>query len=173
MILIISLSFAYVFDIANQVMGVLEDKLNKASRPIPAGLISYQQGQRRWIIAWLFFPAFAFLIGGPKQQQSLYYGRPRYLYFTSGPLSRNSFTALGFILLQKLIGSSVESFPPEASLTTFSHDILFIFFVTTTPIQEFHDVMGDQQAGRRTLPPILSTKQLDMLRKVTALIILV
>ncbi|BAE63668.1 hypothetical protein BDV35DRAFT_401606 [Aspergillus flavus] len=139
-------------------MGVLEDKLNKASRPIPAGLISYQQGQRRWIIAWLFFPAFAFLIGGPKQQQSLYYGRPR---------------SLGFILLQKLIGSSVESFPPEAPLTTFSHDILFIFFVTTTPIQEFHDVMGDQQAGRRTLPPILSTKQLDMLRKVTALIILV
>ena len=87
MILIISLSFAYVFDIANQVMGVLEDKLNKASRPIPAGLISYQQGQRRWIIAWLFFPAFAFLIGGPKQQQSLYYGRPRCLYFTSGPCS--------------------------------------------------------------------------------------
>ncbi|KAB8268865.1 hypothetical protein BDV30DRAFT_251826 [Aspergillus minisclerotigenes] len=144
--------------------GVLEDKLNKPSRPIPAGLISYQQGQRRWIIAWLFFPACAFLIGGPKQQQILYYGRPRYLYSTS---------ALGFILLQKLIGSIVESFPPEAPLTTFSHDILIIFFITTTHVQEFHDVMGDQQVGRRILPPILSTKQLDMPRKVTALIILV
>ncbi|KAB8200477.1 hypothetical protein BDV34DRAFT_217125 [Aspergillus parasiticus] len=131
--------------------GVLEDKLNKPSRPIPAGLISYQRDQRRWIIAWLFFPACAFLIGGPN---------------------RNSFTALGFILLGKPIDSILESFYPEAPLTTFLHNILFIFYITTIHIQEFHDVVGDQQAGRRTLPLLLSTTQLDMLRKVIALMIL-
>lgn len=125
-----------------------------------------------------FLPCICISNRRPKTAtKSLLWETPIFVFYVwsvqHGPLSRNSFTALGFILLQKLIGSSVESFPPEASLTTFSHDILFIFFVTTTPIQEFHDVMGDQQAGRRTLPPILSTKQLDMLRKVTALIILV
>src|SRR5262245_1738458 len=48
--------YAYVFDIANQVLAAEEDALNKPSRPIPSGLMTIRGGILRWIVSWALFP---------------------------------------------------------------------------------------------------------------------
>lgn len=46
-----------------------------------------------------------------------------------------------------------------------------LWLFATIHVQDFHDVEGDRQSGRRTLPIILSPSQITVLRRATALIL--
>ncbi|MFS0749918.1 hypothetical protein [Oceanobacillus sp. 1P07AA] len=55
---------AYSFDLMNQLTGVEEDKINKPHRPIPSGLCTPKQIERRIPYVWLIHLFLIYIIGG-------------------------------------------------------------------------------------------------------------
>ncbi|MFD1453717.1 hypothetical protein [Oceanobacillus sojae] len=55
---------AYSFDLMNQLVGVEEDKVNKPHRPIPSGLCTAKQIERRIPYVWLVHLFLIYILGG-------------------------------------------------------------------------------------------------------------
>lgn|GEM_PF-3715434 len=54
--------YIYNFCLANQIVGVEEDGINKPDREVPSGRLSIQGAWLRWTCAMFAFPLVAFLI---------------------------------------------------------------------------------------------------------------
>nr|WP_263011807.1 UbiA family prenyltransferase [Laspinema sp. D3a] len=57
------LLYTYTFCVANQMMGVVGDRLNQRDRPLCRGLISYQGAKRRWIASMVGFAVVGWQLG--------------------------------------------------------------------------------------------------------------
>jgi len=149
-----SLSFAYVFDIANQVVGIDEDRINKPSRPIPAGILSVQGAYIRWAISWALFPLILSLLTSNHHPliglTAALYWEVLVVAFYVIPLGHISltgrflFTSLGSVVHI----SMVSTFLGQISLSP----AIPLWFLLTIHIQDLHDMEGDSKRGRRTLP---------------------
>jgi hypothetical protein len=157
--------FAYVFDIANQGLSREEDRLNKPSRPLPAGLASQGGMLRRWAAAWLLYPCLCYAVAGAWPGLAgavawevlivLNYVWPRW---ADTPVGRNTFTPLGaWIQISMALGIlDADTAPTAARLLDPWTLLIPCWFVCTIHLQEPHDVAGDAQAGRRTLSMVSS-----------------
>ncbi|CAI7644281.1 unnamed protein product [Penicillium crustosum] len=172
-----TIAFAYVFDIANQITSIEEDIINKPFRPIPAGLLTKEEASRRWFLSWSL-PAIAVLrISGRDAAVylviwqiwvALHYSWPRFNHW----LMRNAFTAVGATIQLKLLDAVISHAVPTIQIVPHLDILLFLWFALTIHVQEFHDVEGDCQQKRQTLPLILPPKAVDLLRAGTGLLII-
>ncbi|KAJ7628989.1 UbiA prenyltransferase [Roridomyces roridus] len=150
--------YLYTFNIANQITGLDEDRINKPDRPLPSGLLSIRGAYVRlclltavyiyvsavwgvlpWTFLWLFISALE----------------------TFGQCDRNwffknvIFVSVGtFCLLQAAWALAAPITPRETHWAM----VLSLAFGITINIQDLRDVEGDRATFRRTLPIVLGVR---------------
>ncbi|KAL6693710.1 UbiA prenyltransferase family domain-containing protein [Trichoderma pleuroticola] len=173
---ILGLLCNYIFDIANQTSSPDEDYINKPDRPIPAGLMTIEQAKARWVFAWVLGPVAMYFVFGVWPMLHLLhweilitvcYVWPKWF----GWFMRSYFGSFSYCILGRLL-NSVLARDVEAWNITFTIDcIIFVWFMGTLHIQEFHDLEGDRKSERQTLPMLLSDRGIKVLRACTSLFV--
>ncbi|KAI6026716.1 hypothetical protein PISMIDRAFT_9022 [Pisolithus microcarpus 441] len=152
------------FDVANQIKAPDEDKINKPSRPIPAGRITVHDAT---ILRWALVPiclAYSALYSVQLTFVSL-----SMLLFTAWynehdgdkePLSKNVLTAIMYGCLE--MGGTLVAARDHTQLSPtgqIATELTVAVFSSTLHAQDFKDADGDRQTGRRTFPiayPVIS-----------------
>lgn len=99
---------------------------------------------------------------------ALHYAWPRFNHW----FMRNAFTAVGVTIQLKLLDAVISHAVPTIQMVSHLDILLFLWFALTIHVQEFHDVEGDRQQKRQTLPLILPPKAVDLLRAGTGFLII-
>ena len=165
----------YVFDIANQIACPEEDRINKPHRPIPAGLMTVNQAKIRLWLAWIVTPiALYFFAGVWAAVHQLHWQGLIFVCYIwprwSGWFMRNYFTAASYWISARLL-NEVLGTGSTASLwdVSFKTDLVTSSWLfLTIHMQEFHDIDGDRQTNRKTLPIVLSSRGVVILRWITS-----
>lgn len=171
--LLIAITSAYGFEMCQQMMSVEEDRQNKPTRPIPAGILSVQGAVRRCALSWALSPlalmtacsarASGWLVCSFAWAYFCYiWPRPQHWSF------KNLFTAVYQITFVRLVDSLVVLHTPCSGSNVILDVIYAIWILSTIHIQDFHDVEGDRKIGRRTLPVVLEGSTLMLVRRRTA-----
>ncbi|KAG9309631.1 UbiA prenyltransferase family-domain-containing protein [Chiua virens] len=145
------------FNVANQLVDPEEDGMNKAFRPIPAGLISVRNAA---VLRWLLTPAclclsasystYLFTVSVILSSLIVWYNELRGHQHW---LSKNMVTALGYSLFE--LGATLtarcdsSTIEPVALIAVV---MSMVIFATTLHCQDFKDEEGDRLIGRKTLP---------------------
>ncbi|KAL7783261.1 UbiA prenyltransferase family domain-containing protein [Trichoderma ceciliae] len=167
--MIVGLLCNYIFDIANQASSPQEDYLNKPNRPIPAGLITIDQANTRWVMAWTLGPIITYFFFGVWATLHLFhfmitiivcYVWPRWFSW----FMRNYFAASSYIILARLLNQVLARNMPNWKIGFLIDFIIFGWIMGTIHIQEFYDLEGDRKSDRKTLPMLLSDEGLKILR---------
>ncbi|GIN69550.1 ubiquinone biosynthesis protein UbiA [Bacillus sp. J14TS2] len=146
---------AYSFDAMNQLIGIEEDKVNKPHRPIPSGLCTPKQIERRIPIVLLVHLFLIYIIGGMLwiaiwiiySVAYNYWGGARQWFIKT--LLANVSTLVVTIPLWIFINGDIG----PMAITWFT--VFFIYWFTCSILQDLRDIKGDKLNGRRTLPMIL------------------
>ncbi|KAJ7097675.1 hypothetical protein C8R44DRAFT_811912 [Mycena epipterygia] len=139
---IYSLLYIYAFDIANQINGVAEDRINKPDRPLSSGRVSLQGAYIRWYVT----TAAHLVVGaawGVLPWTVLWHWTTKNLLFMS---------VGSFCLLQ----AAWELVAPITAHEWRWVLLLSGVFGIIASVQDMRDVEGDKIAGRRTLPIFLN-----------------
>ncbi|KAJ7628885.1 UbiA prenyltransferase family-domain-containing protein [Roridomyces roridus] len=147
--------YLYVFNIANQITGLDEDRINKPDRPLPSGLLSLRGAYIRlflvaaayiyvsvawgvllWTFLWLFVAA------------SVTFGGYDRYWFTKNVV----FIGVGtFCLLQA--GWTLAA--PLTQREAHWGFVLSVALGIMSNLQDLRDVRGDRATQRRTMPVVL------------------
>jgi 4-hydroxybenzoate polyprenyltransferase len=152
------LLYIYSFDIANQINGIAEDRVNKPDRPLPSGRVSLQGAYIRWYITtvaylllsaawrvlpwgalWVVITGYTSFCGGDKH------------WFTKNLV----FMTVGSLCL---LHASWALVAPLATREWRWASTLSGVFGVVANIQDMRDVEGDRVSGRRTLPIVLGDR---------------
>ncbi|THH28542.1 hypothetical protein EUX98_g5644 [Antrodiella citrinella] len=148
------------FDVSNQIVGVEEDRQNKADRPIPAGRISMEEAT---VLRWVLVPIcllYSLSYGIETLWASIFLSMLTVFYNELGAhagvwVLRNCTNALGYASFEMgatLIASGRQKLDTTALLSIIiSAGIL----ATTYQAQDMKDIHGDRAIGRHTLPIVL------------------
>ncbi|KAJ7182785.1 UbiA prenyltransferase family-domain-containing protein [Mycena crocata] len=155
--LIYFLLYIYAFDIANQINGVAEDRINKPDRPLSSGRVSLQGAYIRWYATtiahlvvgaawgvlpwtalWVFVTIYTSFYGGDKH------------WITKNLL----FMSVGSLCLLQAAWGLVA--PLTAHEWRWALLLSGVFGIVAS-VQDMRDVEGDKIAGRRTLPIVLGS----------------
>ncbi|KAF8125422.1 UbiA prenyltransferase family-domain-containing protein [Boletus edulis] len=145
------------FDLANQIKAPEEDRLNKPSRPLPAGRISVRDATiLRWLIAPLCLAYSSLysiqLVFSSLEMQLLTYWYNE-LDGDKNWLSKNAILALMYGCTE-LGGTLIAGCDPSRVTETakLAVQLTIAVFTSTVHCQDFKDVEGDRLTGRRTVP---------------------
>ncbi|KAF8121062.1 UbiA prenyltransferase family-domain-containing protein [Boletus edulis] len=145
------------FDLANQIKAPEEDRLNKPSRPLPAGRISVRDATiLRWLIAPLCLAYSSLysiqLVFSSLEMQLLTYWYNE-LDGDKNWLSKNAILAIMYGCTE-LGGTLIAGCDPSRVTETakLAVQLTIAVFTSTVYCQDFKDVEGDRLAGRRTVP---------------------
>lgn len=171
--IILGISSAYIFDIANQSTSPEEDKINKPYRPIPAGLISVNEARTRWALSWLAGSILTYYLLGTWSMWHMLHWQVLVFILYAYPawqswFMRSYFAAAGYAILGRLLNEMLTKHTKGWDVSLYTELCIFFWFLATVHIQEFHDVEGDRKSGRKTLPVLLSPGQLHVLRACTS-----
>ncbi|KAJ7472399.1 UbiA prenyltransferase family-domain-containing protein [Mycena galericulata] len=151
------LLYIYAFDIANQINGIAEDRINKPDRPLPSGRVSLRGAYTRW-----YATTAAYLVLGAAwgvlQWTILWVVVTIFLTFCGGDkrwISKNliSMSVGSLCLLQSAWGIAAPITTREQRWAL----LLSTVIGAVVNIQDLRDVEGDKIAGRRTLPIVLGS----------------
>ncbi|KAJ6482464.1 UbiA prenyltransferase family-domain-containing protein [Mycena sanguinolenta] len=153
--LVYFLLYIYSFDIANQINGVAEDRINKPDRPLASGLTTLQGAYVRWYATtilhlvisaawdvlpwtalWVFITVYTSFYGGDKH------------WFTKNL----GFMSIGSLCL--LHGAWGLVAPITGRQWRWALLLSGVFGIVAS-VQDMRDMEGDEIAGRRTLPIVL------------------
>lgn len=160
--LIYAVLYILTFCMLNQVNSVEEDNINKPYRPLPSGLITRKQTWIRIIgysILFLLFAAFLHVFWISVAWQAV-------TYFL------NIFGGSNHWITKNLVGMTIGTFLLLAAQWEIAspggrinESIVFYWaFISlwagfALPIQDFRDIDGDRQLGRKTLPLAIGDKK--------------
>ncbi|KAJ7312899.1 UbiA prenyltransferase family, partial [Mycena albidolilacea] len=149
------LLYIYAFDIANQINGLDEDRINKPDRPLCSGRVSLQGVYSRWYATtaahlitgtvwgvlpwtalWVFITIYTSFYGGDK-----HWVTKNLIFMSVGSLC----------LLQSAWGLV---FPITARQSWWAALLSGVLGILAS-VQDMRDLDGDRIAGRRTLPIVL------------------
>lgn len=175
---IITFTFSYSFDIANQAFSVEEDAINKPDRPIVSGRLAIEGAYARWFLSWIMFPILTYLMVDSSAAIILVLWELWITVFYVWPkvdhwVARNIFTALGAVLQLGLLDALLSEALPAYQVNNSLARLLFFWLIMTIHVQEFHDMEGDRATGRRTLPLLLGPRGQMVLRATTATVMVV
>ncbi|KAJ7098208.1 UbiA prenyltransferase family-domain-containing protein [Mycena crocata] len=145
----------YSFDLANQINGIAEDRIDKPDRPLPSGRVSLRGAYIRWYATTAAHVAVS-VKWGVLQWTLLGVLITIYTNFFGGNkhwITKNLlFIPIGTLCLLQAawrLGGPIEARQWQWALTLSG----VLGFVTN--IQDLRDVEGDRIAGRQTLPLVL------------------
>jgi 4-hydroxybenzoate polyprenyltransferase len=145
------------FDIANQIKAPEEDKVNKPSRPLPAGRISLRNATiLRWLIAPLclaYSALFSTQLMFASLEMQLFTFWYNELDGDKNWLSKNAILALMYGCMELGGTLSAGCDPSTVSETgKLAVQLTIAVFTSTVHCQDFKDVEGDRITGRCTVP---------------------
>lgn len=160
-ILLLVWSNLLVFNVANQRLpdAILEDALNKPSRPLPSGLITASQSRRLLLIAVPIVLALSFYLG-PWQETLLLFS-VNWMYndlkgCDEDFILRNLLIAIGYGLYNSAslrIACGTDS--SISSMGVWWIVLVSCVIFTTEHICDIKDQAGDKARGRRTAPLVI------------------
>lgn len=149
------LLYIYAFDIANQINGLDEDRINKPDRPLCSGRVSLQGVYSRWYATtaahlitgtvwgvlpwtalWVFITIYTSFYGGDK-----HWVTKNLIFMSVGSLC----------LLQSAWGLVLPITARQSRWAALLSGVLGIL----ASVQDMRDLDEDRIAGRRTLPIVL------------------
>ncbi|BAZ42305.1 1,4-dihydroxy-2-naphthoate octaprenyltransferase [Calothrix sp. NIES-4101] len=145
------------FCIANQILGVEEDRLNKPDRPIVSGAISYDGAVVRLVISQLGFTLLGFCLG--IVQWALLWQLFTFLYHVAH-WDRNWITK-GLVVGVGAFLHLVPAWELIAPITPIGWTWILTMSAIWTilvPVQDFRDIEGDRIVYRQTLPILIGEK---------------
>ncbi|KAF7340785.1 UbiA prenyltransferase [Mycena sanguinolenta] len=149
------LLYIYAFDIANQINGVAEDRINKPDRPLSSGRVSIQGAYIRWYITTAAHLLLSALLG-VLPWCILWVAITVYTSFYGGDkhwLTKNLlFMSVGSLCLLHASWALVT--PLTVREWRWALTLSGVFGVVAN-VQDLRDVAGDKVAGRQTLPIVL------------------
>jgi len=148
------------FDVANQIVGVDEDRQNKPDRPIPAGRISIEDAT---VLRWVLVPIcllYSFSYSVQTFWASFLLSALTIFYNELGAhagvwVLRNCTNALGYASFE--MGATLIASDRHRLDTTALCSIIISagILATTYQAQDMKDIHGDRAIGRHTLPIVL------------------
>lgn len=149
-----------LFDIANQRLpdSILEDRVNKAWRPIPAGRLSPEEARRLLLIVIPLVFVGSLCLGGVVETVAMMV--LTWMYNDLGGADelyvfRNTINALGFMCYSSGstdVAAGVHSLTPQAYKWI---AIVGAIVFSTLSMQDLPDVEGDAARGRMTSPLVM------------------
>lgn len=143
--------YLYGHTLANQLVGIEEDRINKPERPLPSGLVSAAGVAWRLAIVTALFLGLGACLGVLRWAALWavtyllldFYGHRHWFFKNSLPMSIGA-TAMLCAAWEMVLPMSRTGW----------HAVLTIsgFVALTSPIQDFRDIAGDRVMGRKTLP---------------------
>jgi 4-hydroxybenzoate polyprenyltransferase len=159
-------SHLLIFNIANQRLPsfILEDQINKPSRPLPSGLITPSQTRRLLLILIPLVLAFSYILG--PWQEALLLLVSTWMYNDLGGgndegwVLRNFLIAMGYGLYSSaaLRIAGCSSSDGDEQLTTQGVlwvGVMMAMILTTQHVADVKDRVGDAARGRRSAPIVL------------------
>ena len=149
--------YIYCFCLANQIVGVEEDRINKPNRVIPSGRLSIKGARLRWSIAMVLFPLYGLLLAPQMCLWALMW-QVIIVWYNFGGLHSHwfgknvVFISLGTIAL---LGPAWNVAQPMSSNAWRWILFVAVAFGVTLNLQDLRDIDGDIASGRRTLPVTL------------------
>ena len=147
--------YLYSFNLCNQVAGVEEDRIDKPDRPIPSGLLTIQGAKKRWYVATVLYILAGVAIGNVWSSflwifttLMLCYGGWDKHWFTKNciPMPLGAF-AQGWAGWSAVCGDLWMNEKHAVFL-----GVIAFFVGPMANLQDFRDVEGDSQSGRKTMP---------------------
>lgn len=143
--------YLYGHTLANQIVGIDEDRVNKPARPLPSGLVSRQGAFWRLAAVTGLFVAAGALLGigrwallwAATYLLLNFYGHRHWFFKNSLPMS------VGAVAM---LGAAWELVRPLTAVEWQAVLSIAGFVALTSPIQDFRDIEGDRLLHRKTLP---------------------
>lgn len=143
--------YLYGHTLANQIVGVDEDRVNKPERPLPSGLVSREGAWRRLAVVTVLLIATGFLLGigrwallwAATYLLLNFFGHRHWFWKNTLPMS------VGAVAM---LGAAWEMVRPMTGVEWRTVLGIAGFVAITSPIQDFRDIDGDRVLNRRTLP---------------------
>lgn len=143
--------YLYGHTLANQIVGIEEDRINKPERPLPSGLVSRTGALRRLAVATVLLIATGFLLGVGRWALLWaatylllnFFGHRHWFWKNTLPMS------VGAVAM---LGAAWEMVRPMTGVEWRTVLSIAGFVAVTSPIQDFRDIEGDRVLNRRTLP---------------------
>jgi 4-hydroxybenzoate polyprenyltransferase len=173
-----TLASGYSFDVCQQTMSTEEDMRNKPTRPIPAGLLSIDEAFHRWVVSWILSPLVLIAMGSLRASIYLmcFMAWTYFSYVWPQPghwMFKNMFSTVSTFFLLRMLDALMVLHAPEAGMNL-RLDVLYVLWAfATIHIQDFHDIEGDRETGRMTLPIILKPPTLCLVRRLTGALLIV
>ncbi|KAJ7210879.1 UbiA prenyltransferase family-domain-containing protein [Mycena pura] len=150
--------FIYSMDIANQINGYAEDRVDKPDRPIPSGLVSLKGAHIRWYITTGALLALG-AAWGVLRWAALWVGITVYTNWCGGNahwVTKNLlFMSVGSLsIVTAAWGLAAPIGPAEWRFML----LLSALFGLVASVQDIRDMEGDRAVGRRTLPLVLGAR---------------
>ncbi len=147
----------YFFDLINQVVGIEEDRINKPHRPIPAGLCSLEQAERRIPYAAFAYLGFAIAINATTWALVWIVTVTAYNYWGLDRhwVTKTLFTCIGALLCAPIwifVNGSIDSIAQTWLIS------VFVYWIICSVLQDLRDLAGDRSRNRRTLPMVIGDR---------------
>jgi 4-hydroxybenzoate polyprenyltransferase len=149
--LLIFLGYIYAFCLSNQLAGVLEDRINKPSRPLPTALLTTDQAWSRLVFVLVGYASLGLWFGVAWwvllwQGVLLLHNQGRWSTHWTG---KNVIMGVGTLAQLAAAWSLVA---PISGVGWQWILTMSIVIFTLIPLQDLRDIDGDRAEGRRTFP---------------------
>lgn len=143
--------YLYGHTLANQIVGIDEDRVNKPERPLPSGLVSREGAWRRLAVVTGLLIATGFLLGigrwallwAATYLLLNFFGHRHWFWKNTLPMSAGAVA---------MLCAAWEMVRPLTVVEWRTILCIAGFVAVTSPIQDFRDIDGDRVLNRRTLP---------------------
>ncbi len=143
--------YLWSFCLSNQFNGIHEDRLNKSSRPIVAGVVSYTGTQLRWIVVMFFFPLLGWYFG--VLEWALLWQIVIVLHNIVG-LSRH-WIGKNFLMSVGIVAQLAAAWQIVSPITPIAWWWILVLAGIIFPlvsVQDLRDISGDRVNFRKTFP---------------------
>ncbi|MBD6619160.1 prenyltransferase [Komarekiella sp. 'clone 1'] len=148
------LLFILSFCIANQIVGIDEDRINKPDRPLVTGAVSYHGALVRLAFSQIAFSLIGMWFG--VLEWALLWQLFTFLYHFAG-WDKNWFTK-GLVIGVGAVAELAAAWEIVTPITPIAWRWIFmmgVFWTTLVAVQDFRDMEGDRAIGRKTLPMVI------------------
>jgi 4-hydroxybenzoate polyprenyltransferase len=148
------LLYVYTFDLANQIVGIEEDRINKPDRPLVTGAVSYEGAWVRLIVSMELYTLVGWWLGVLEWtllwQVSIillnFYGWNNFWATKNLMMGVGGFTLLAAAWH---LGTPNTPIPQSAWIWSL---VLHLIAVPLSCVQDMRDIEGDRLIGRKTVP---------------------
>lgn len=139
------------FCVSNQIIGLEEDRLNKPSRPLVTGAISYRGAQYRWVVSMVLLSLCGWWFGVLNwallwQVCTILHN---FVGFSKHWSTKYLLTGVG---LTAELAAAWQLVTPLTPLAWRWLLVLGSAWILLCPVQDLRDITGDRATGRKTIP---------------------